>query len=459
MVARLTDIPEELIDNICQYLAAEDVSRFRLTCTNIRDKSYHAWATSSFQQMEFMITRNSLQHLIDFSKHKKFGPCIRELRIHTVAISRRGLVDISIEPFRAHQAARRLQELQEQPFELNKDELIELKKERDKIKRSRRRAYNRLSHDQNTLRKQSIDVSMLVEAMRNLPNLEVIMVYGDSDASSAWGAKEIRKMTGIYPPLAPNLPQMRRWWIAETGAFNKTDAHVFATVLSAIATSGVKLRELCIRSPVAMPSRLPATPNDRSRSFIPRQTFSEAHIELLKSAFSQLKALHLTATSWKDDPGKLMWITRLLSTCPDLESFCLTAPHNSAQFISRISQFQLFPKIRVLGFTKIFFSSNHLINLLINHASTLERFRLQESKMEEGSYINILGALQSLPRLNFVDLSINYEPGWYMMNQLYEWYSADGSRAADLILGAENGQKMAEKLEIVITRQLAAKAA
>jgi hypothetical protein len=112
MVAHLTDIPEELIDNICQFLAAEDVGRFRLTCTNIRDKSYHAWATSSFQQMEFMITRNSLQHLIDFSKHKKFGPCIRELGIHTVSISGRDLGDISIEPFRTQQAARRLQELQ-----------------------------------------------------------------------------------------------------------------------------------------------------------------------------------------------------------------------------------------------------------------------------------------------------------------------------------------------------------
>ena len=366
-------------------------------------------------------------------------------------------MDISIEPFRAHQAARRLQELQELPFELRKDELtelIELKEERDKIKRSRRRAYNRLSHDQNTLRKQSIDVSMLVEAMRNLPNLEVIMVYGDSDVSRVWGAKEIRKMTGIYPPLTLNRRQMGHRWIPEP--FYKTNAYVFATVLSAIATSGVKLRELCIRPPVAMPPRLPATPNDRTRSFIPRQTLSEAHIELLKSAFSQLKALHLAATSWKDDPGNLMWITRLLSLCPNLEGFYLTAPHGSAQFISRISQFQPFPKIRVLGFTKIFFSSSHLINLLINHASTLERFRLHKSRMEEGFHTHILKTLQSLPRLNFVDFSTNYIPGRYIRSEPYEWYSANGSRRADLTLGAENGQKMAEELEMVIARQLAA---
>ena len=453
MVAHLTDVPEELIDNICQFLAAEDVSRFRLTCTNIRDKSYHAWATSSFQQMEFMITRNSLQHLIDFSKHKKFGPCIRELGIHTVSISGRGLGEISIEPFRTQQIARRLQELRSElsvnEFVKLRGELIELKEERNKVKRSRRRAYNRLSEDQNIIQKQSIDVSMLIEAMRNLPNLEAIMVYGGSDASRVWGVNEIRKMIGICPPSAPNRQQMRHRQITET--FDKTNARVFATVLSAIATSGIKLRELCIRSPVAMPSRLPATPNDRSRSFIPRQTLSETHIELLKPAFSQLKKLHLTAISWKDDSGELMWITRLLSLCPDLEDLCLAVPQDSGQFINRISQFQLSPKIRVLGFTGITFYRNHLINLLINHASTLERFCLHNSRMKEDSYLPILRALESLPRLNFVDLSFNHISWW---SRAYEWYSPNGLDTTDLVLGAENGQKMAEKLEMVITRQL-----
>jgi hypothetical protein len=428
MVAHLTDIPEELVDNICRFLAAGDISRFRLTCTNIRDKSYHAWATSSFWRMEFMVTRNSLQHLIDFSKHKKFGPCIRRLRIHTVSIP-----------------------------ELSKDELTEWNEERAMVERSRRRAYNRLSHDQNTLRKLSIDVSMLVEAMRNLPNLKVITVCGNSQVLRVWGAEEIRKMTGIYPRSAPSLRQMRDWWI--TGTVDKMNAHVFATVLSAIATSGVKLRDFRIRPPVALPSRLLATPNGRSRSFTPRRTLSEAHIELLKPAFSQLKALHLTAASRKDDPGKLMWITRLLSLCPDLEAFYLIAPHDSAQFISHISQFQPFPKIRVLGFTRIIFSPNHLINLLINHASTLERFCLDSSRMEEGSYIHILRALQSLPRLNFVDLSFNFIPGRYATSHEYIWYSADGWEKTNLILGAENGQKMAEELEMVIERQLEAEAA
>jgi len=423
MVSHLTDIPEELIDNICQFLAAEDVGRFRLTCTNIRDKSYHAWATSSFQQMEFMITRNSLQHLIYFSKHKKFGPCIRELGIHTVSISA-----------------------------LSKDELIEWNEERDAVKRSGRRAYNRLSHDQNRLRKRSIDVSMLVEAMRNLPNLKVITVYGNFDVSRVWGVKQIRKMTGIYPPSAPDLQQMRHWWT--TGTVDKMNTHVFATVLSAIATSGVKLRELYIRPPVALPSRLPATPNGRSRSFTPRQTLSEAHIGLLKPAFSQLKALHLTAASWKNNSGKLMWITRFLSLCPDLEVFHLTAPHGSAQFISRISQFQPFPKIRVLWFSNIIFSPSHLIDLLINHASTLERFHLHKSRIEEGSYTHILRALQSLPRLNFVDFNTNLIRRWYERYRPYIWYSADGLIITHLMLGAKNGKKMAEELEMVITRQL-----
>lgn len=233
------------------------------------------------------------------------------------------------------------------------------------------------------------------------------------------------------------------------------NAHVFATVLSAIATSGVKLRELRIWAPVALPSRLPATPNGRSRSFTPRQTLSEAHIELFKPAFSQLKALHLTAASWKDDPGKLIWITRLLSLCPDLEVFHLTAPNDSAQFISRISQFQPFPKIRVLRFSNIIFFPSHLIDLLINHASTLERFHIHRSEMKEGSYTHILRALQSLPRLNFVDFSFN-AISCYGTSKVYNWYFADGFRTTGLILGAENGQKMAEELGMVITWQLEA---
>jgi hypothetical protein len=234
--------------------------------------------------------------------------------------------------------------------------LIELKEERDKVKRSRRRAYNRLSHDQNIIRKQSIDVSMLVEAMRNLPNLEVIIVYGNSDASSVWGANEIRKMTGICSPSAPNRQQMRHRADLLKRLIKRTPASLLQCyppsrqVVSSSENSVLGLLLLCR-------PRLPATPNDRSRSFIPRQTLSEAHIELLKPAFSQLKKLHLTAISWKDDSGELVWITRFLSLCPNLEDLCLAVPQDSAQFISRISQFQLFPKIRVLGFTGITFSS------------------------------------------------------------------------------------------------------
>lgn len=74
--------------------------------------------------------------------------------------------------------------------------------------------------------------------------------------------------------------------------------------------------------------------------------------------------------------------------------------------------------------------------------------------MEEGSYTHILRALQSLPRLNFVDFSTNFITGWYKAEELYVWYSANGLEVTNLILGAENGKKMAEELGMVITRQL-----
>ena len=74
--------------------------------------------------------------------------------------------------------------------------------------------------------------------------------------------------------------------------------------------------------------------------------------------------------------------------------------------------------------------------------------------MEEGSYIHILRALQSLPRLYFVDLSFNFIPGRYATSHVYKWYSADGWGKSDLILGAENGRGMAEELEMVIKWQL-----
>ncbi|OCL14004.1 hypothetical protein AOQ84DRAFT_351725 [Glonium stellatum] len=444
MVTGLTDIPEELIDNICLFLTAKDVSHLRLTCTNIRDKSYHAWATSTFWDMEFMITRTSLQHLIDFSKHEKFGPCIRKLRINTVAIAKNGLIAISAEPLQKWKP-QRLPEPSSKPSE---GELVGLE-ERERIKRSKRRAWNRLMHEQHTLRKQSIDVAMLVEAMRNLPNLEVIEVCHHHEGLDTWGSKEIRELIGMFPPLNPN---QRFWWL---NSASESHARVFATVLSAIATSGIKLRKFGTTTPVAMPSGLPLTPNDRSRSPIPRQTLSEAHIELLKLAFSQLKELHLNVEIWRDDPKQLSWVMRFFNLCPHLEDFRLDGDRGTAPFIDYISQLPPLPKLRVLTFYSANIHSNSVVQLLKNHANSLEKFSLCKTTIKNCSILDILRALQESPRLKFVDLTEILTVGRYGSTYRYRWYRPCTIQKPPLQLRAKNGQEMAEQLEVTIGWQLA----
>ncbi|KAF2112213.1 hypothetical protein BDV96DRAFT_172098 [Lophiotrema nucula] len=174
----LAQLPEEIIDIICESLEAQDVTNLRYTCRSLQAKSDHQWALKFFGQTSFVLTRRSLTLLIELSKNERFAPCIRELQLVLVTFPPSKLSGILGTPLSepmdvdngksSHASALAKKQgdrkkLEGKPEEPSTSQMI---------KRQRRATYQRNMHDQNMLRKRGIDIDMLTEALQNLGGLE-----------------------------------------------------------------------------------------------------------------------------------------------------------------------------------------------------------------------------------------------------------------------------------------------
>jgi hypothetical protein len=77
-------LPEEVVDEICSGLDVQDINSFRMTCRDIRDKADRQWVAANFQTFTCIITKDSLQSLIDIASDVRFGARIKHLVICTV---------------------------------------------------------------------------------------------------------------------------------------------------------------------------------------------------------------------------------------------------------------------------------------------------------------------------------------------------------------------------------------
>ncbi|KAF2243985.1 hypothetical protein BU26DRAFT_523530 [Trematosphaeria pertusa] len=134
-MASLTSIPLELLVHISSYLSTPDLGSLRRTCKLIEKSLYEWFSKEFFSKKQFMLSQQSLQTLIDISKHAALSKKVTHVIIATDQFS-------------------------ETNVRFNNKDSCE--------------RYRQGYVDQFTLKNTGIDREMLTEAFRNLPNLGTV---------------------------------------------------------------------------------------------------------------------------------------------------------------------------------------------------------------------------------------------------------------------------------------------
>lgn len=201
-------IPLEILQRISYYLPTPDLGCLRLTCRSIEQSLYAMFAHEFFRQKQFMVTQDSLQTLIDVSK-SRLGKHLRFVHIGLECISdgvQHSVLDDK-------EAAR----------------------------------YKEHYTDNFTLWNTGYHRDMMVEAFRNLKNLEDVILRDFNSYSRSrdgrYGERHSYGFTTFYRETGVMLGQSsRNTW--KFGFPNCYGSQVFTLVFSALGMAKTKLKGL-----------------------------------------------------------------------------------------------------------------------------------------------------------------------------------------------------------------------
>lgn len=208
-MAKLTDIPEELVSNIAARLYADDNAAFRLTCRTLEKKSFHEFGKEYFSQKAFMITTDSLKVLQAISRSERLKSFLHHVHFIPALFSQRA-TDCCHGASCVWQASVKQKE-----------------------------AYQDYIEDQKTLVETKQDKKMIMDAFAKLSNLVAVSLIDLPTAIPAdidlRGRNKVQRVTGRDASLKP------------IGSFDREFStffrHVWTITLQALSKSPA-LREL-----------------------------------------------------------------------------------------------------------------------------------------------------------------------------------------------------------------------
>ncbi|KAH7122407.1 hypothetical protein B0J11DRAFT_338093 [Dendryphion nanum] len=395
----MNHLPIEVIEMIAGDLSIEDLHSFRLACRDFKAKAQVPFFDAHYGISSFMVTRDSLQTLVNFSKHDTKRKRIREIRICLVTFTDSHRARITEDPL-SKQEMNEYNALLAVPARQARDSLDSstesfvtaeedqgrafqrlLEEYLKKLKRSRRRNYGRHMSQQFALRRSGTDISMLTEALKNLPALETISITDEFDPECpTWGARQLQIETGIIPTTGK--PDPVHWWYNPTDVAVHLDMrrHVFALVMGAVARSQVKLKHFSIQG---VPYRMdyPKTPTSRrlSPAGTPATTFAESSIPGMQPLFVNLQSLTLTIFENRyNDPAidavdtPLDWISKFAPAFENLRKLSIIGhkgnPHEETHIVNTLSPANVFPNLLYFALEIVPFNVVDLCRFINNHS-------------------------------------------------------------------------------------------
>ncbi|AEO68998.1 uncharacterized protein THITE_2118924 [Thermothielavioides terrestris NRRL 8126] len=329
-------LPDEILLLIVRAVDPEDLRALRLVSRRLGGVAQIPLAKTCFERRRVLLQQDSLETLVEISRHPVFGPAVRILVV---------LMD-HLRPDLGPDASR---------SRLSGDAAHESKSVEEEA-----RQYSLLLIDQEALMETGLGTTYLAQAMAGLPNLESVVI--DATEWPRWGP--------IVEPRAG--PQYLRLFMSPyTIEFVQK---ALCAVVLAVATGKPSLAELDIAigsehgggiSPGMLPSSTrPALQYVRKRPI----------------SLSSLW-LRFAAENWTFDPvnDELEMVLDFIMLFPKLQSLYIRfeGEIDRPELMNGLSQRLRLPNLRFLGLGELQCTERELISLLRGHKDTLEEVRLQ----------------------------------------------------------------------------------
>ncbi|KAL6706644.1 hypothetical protein ACN47E_005186 [Coniothyrium glycines] len=374
-----------------------------------------------FRTARVMITRDSLQQLVDLTKEERFRKAIKELEIYAVTFDDKTRTNLHNQPVTELES----RALKEVLIKNNIDANTYKPQPRPpkhpeppirppgvaafeaKLRRKRRRLHDKHKHDQNRIRTAGIDLDLLAQAIQNLPALRMI--------------RTVRHLAPQHLPLGVGAlkDDIGMWPIT------RCIPHSVPLILGALHKSGAQLECLDLQDvPRYIPLALTSTSRKASRTSTPARTFAQSQFSELNMSKTRRFCILLT---WSMPYARAVpppqvpstsWIACVLRRMHHLRELRITHPvKTQPDMLQHLNSENIFlPELRALELVRGFVVVAALRDFLAKHSSTLQRILCvglrkrevgdSDTHVASARILDLLRAL-AMPQLRHVELLEN----------------------------------------------------
>ncbi|KAF2147569.1 uncharacterized protein K452DRAFT_314690 [Aplosporella prunicola CBS 121167] len=353
-VPTLEGLPEELICETAEYLCPKSFRSLRLTSRTMAAKSFPAFAKSHFRKLTVLFTLSGLEKLANISQ-SIFAPAVQAIYLRSVYYDHGELQDLN-------------DTLAEETY----DDQKHMTKIENRIKVLRDAQYDSLFC-------QTMDrhVGLLASALSKFENLDIVSL----DTVSEWGDR---------------VGRISSWRVMKPLAHWQSEA-----LLSAIAASGAKLRDLIIK---AGKSTGPKDNKTASKTII-TDPQSLASLSKLRLGFDPIEPIGNFGIDGSDG-GDILQTLAIGS----VSGWCSIPEICTSGITAAITQ----QALRNLEISNVEITSKDLLKVLDNNKHTLRVLTLQYIDLRLGDWPSIFEVLRDTMDLETLKFTRNMNDRTYL---------------------------------------------
>lgn len=348
---RLLDLPAEIIGDVSNHLADEDLINVRRVCRALTAHSTNAFGQRFFNHLVVILHPTSLGTLLEICRHPMLSRYVHEL---TVSGERIG-----------HGIA------------LTAGEEVHAKRHMDL---------------QTSVERSRMDLMILTEVFRELNNLKSIQIDDDSFRGPRTIGDEILLRCGRSLMFSLERSERKSWERGDDNGYNRVYGLTLQAIEQAEADEKIELKLEFWNS---------ASTGDAFEYFDNSSIYWRERL---------CKKLRYVSTLNDMDPA---WIGQLLSLSVGITKLELSQNHTLLPLAREPAGTFFFPGLRHLNSTEVIICHEELVAFLHLHTSILEDVVIQSVGLQHGTWHQPLHILETMPSLRKLWLSMLLEQAPY----------------------------------------------
>lgn len=384
------DLPTELVGLIAQQCDSEDLFNLRQTCRWVNNQTSCIFVKTYFATRAVMLQRQSLEVLLQISRHPIFGPAVTNLVVSMQHFLDDGEIDYLIDTDQIMTSEENSRDIERALRRIRRgensdngsDESDESHNESHDLLRNQpdKEVYHRGFHDQTTLQQLGLDAAYLVSIMGYLPNCTSLEIGGDD---CAWGSTLVERSCGV--PLT---------WCTEAEADHTSTIFItraFQLIMGAVCISNMQIQTLCVTIGDVTDAMLALPGLDKTMLRTRIRTISYLELDELRFGDSNIEIPHLAG---------------FLSLFSSLRHFVLKIANDifgarTSRFFSNAIEIPTLEKLSLSGGC---WTESALNQLLLRHQATLKVVHLGTMDLigEDSNWLSILRGIKAIPSIHHI---------------------------------------------------------